>query len=210
MDIIHLLKGIVVGFSVSVPLGPIGILCVQRTMNYGRRSGFASGIGAALSDMTYAVITGFSITFIIEFLQNNQLAFQIAGAVLLLLLGIKIYLTQPKLNTGSKGRPNASLIGDMVSTYFLTITNPLTLIVFIGVFAGFGMASDVVSLRSTILIILGIFLGAALWWFALTCIVNLFRSKINENTLRWINKIAGATIVIFVIVSAVSLIIYNM
>lgn len=208
MDIIHLLKGIVVGFSVSVPLGPIGILCVQRTINYGRRSGFASGAGAALSDMTYAIITGFSITFIIEFIRENQLIFQILGAILLLVLGIKIFFTAPRLNENATGRPSANLIGDVVSTYFLTISNPLTLIVFIVVFAGFGLAADVSDLRSTILIILGIFIGAALWWFALISIVNLFRSKINEKRLRWINKIAGATIVILVLISAISLMIY--
>ena len=196
-------EGMIVGFSASVPLGPIGVLCIQRTLQRGRLAGFFSGLGAAVSDTIYAVIAGFSLSFIVAFIEEQIFWIQIFGAVILFLLGAHIYRSNPAVQLRRQRRSKSSYLQDFVSTFLLTISNPLALFLFIAFFAGFGVVAPNSGLASQLVLILGVFLGATTWWLLLTSVVGLFRQAVNLRRLYWINKIAGATIIVLVLVGLV-------
>ncbi len=179
MVIEHIIKGLIVGIAISAPLGPLGILTIQRTINKGFISGFISGFGAAFADIIYAAIAGFGISIIADFLDTYQLLIRVLGGLLIAVLGVRI-----------------------------TITNPLTVIVFGAVFTGLELDnSEARNLISYTLI--GMFCGAIIWWFSLTMIVNIFRKKIRLRNLWWINKITGGLIVVFGIAVFVSILFMN-
>lgn len=198
-----ILEGMIVGFSASVPLGPIGVLCIQRTLQRGRLAGFFSGLGAAVSDTIYAVIAGFSLSFIVAFIEEQIFWIQIFGAVILFLLGAHIYRSNPAVQLRRQRRSKSSYLQDFVSTFLLTISNPLALFLFIAFFAGFGVVAPNSGLAGQLVLILGVFLGATTWWLLLTSVVGLFRQAVNLRRLYWINKIAGATIIVLVLVGLV-------
>jgi len=210
MDLLnYFIKSIIVGFSVSVPLGPIGVLCIQRTINKGQLSGFFSGFGAALSDTVYAIIAGFGLTYVISFIEKHQLFFQLIGAVVLIMFGISTFSTNPIKQLRKQRQKGNNIFSDIISTFFITISNPLALFVFIAVFAGFGLVNNLSDFKTNVIVILGILTGASLWWYFLTTIVNLFRRKINLRRLWWLNKIAGGIIILFSIVAIIALIVTN-
>ncbi len=198
MNLSYIVDGLVVGFSASVPLGPIGVLCIQRTLNKGRLSGFISGLGAAMSDTIYAIIAGFSLSFIVGFIETQLLWIQIIGAVILISMGLKIYNTNPAEQLRRQKRNTKTLIQDFFSTFFITIANPLAIFLFLAFFAGLGVVAKEQTMFDQLALILGVFLGAATWWLILTSLISLFRSKINLRRLYWINKIAGGVIVVSV------------
>jgi len=203
MNLKYILDGIIIGFSASVPLGPIGVLCIQRTLNKGRLAGFFSGLGAAFSDTIYAVIAGFSLSFIVSFIEKQILYIQIFGALVLIFLGGKIFYSNPAKQLRKQKRGKGNLLQDFISTFFITISNPLAIFLFLAFFASFGVVKKGESYFNHLLLISGVMAGATLWWFILTSIVNLFRSKINLRRLWWLNKIAGASIVVLVIIAFV-------
>ncbi|MGQ1787084.1 MULTISPECIES: LysE family translocator [unclassified Saccharicrinis] len=196
----YLIDGIIIGFSASIPLGPIGVLCIQRTLNKGRWSGFISGMGAAFSDTIYAVAAGFSLSFIISFIEKQLLYIQIFGAILLILLGINIFYSNPAVQLRKQRKGKSNLFQDFISTFFITISNPLAIFLFLAFFASFGAVKPGVDAFSHFVLIGGVLCGASLWWFILSSLINLFRSKINLRRLWWLNKITGAAIVILVII----------
>lgn len=196
-------EGMIVGFSASVPLGPIGVLCIQRTLQRGRLAGLFSGLGAAISDTIYAVIAGFSLSFIVAFIEEQIFWIQIFGAVILFLLGAHIYRSNPAVQLRRQRRSKSSYLQDFISTFLLTISNPLALFLFIAFFAGFGVVAPNSGLAAQLVLILGVFLGATTWWLLLTSVVGLFRHAVNLRRLYWINKIAGATIIGLVLVGLV-------
>lgn len=198
-----LLKGILIGFLVSIPLGPIGILVIQRTVNKNRVAGLMSGMGAALSDTLYAVIAGFSLTFIIDFIRENELLFQAFGAVVVLALGIHIFFKNPVTDLRRNRLKGNTHLQDIISSFLVTISNPLTVFVFLAVFTSSGVAISLEKPYHSFFVILGIFSGAFIWWFSLSGIVSLFRHKINLRILWWINKTAGILIVLFVLIAAI-------
>lgn len=200
-DIIELLKnlieGISIGFLASIPLGPIGVLCIQRTLNKGRMSGFASGLGAATSDLVYAIIAGFSVGIVMHFVDQNKTLISILGAAFLIGLGLKIFFSDPakQLNTQTQKR-NVGLWQDYISTFLLTITNPLAVFLFLTAFSLVGGERNVYT---QMMMLGGVFLGAASWWFLLTMLVGLFRKKFTLKRLYYLNKIAGGLIIVLVI-----------
>ena len=197
MEIDFLLKGIIVGFLASIPLGPVGVLCIQRTINKGRMSGLLSGMGAATVDSFYALVAAFGLTYIINFIVEQQFFIELIGGGVLIFLGAKIFNTNPIRQIRRHRRKKNRLIEDYFSVFLLTLSNPLALFLFVAAFAGMGMVgSDNSSFKSSF-IILGVFIGAMIWWFALTFFINLFRKKFRLKQLWWINKIAGLIIVIF-------------
>jgi len=199
MSFHYILDGVVIGFSASVPLGPIGVLCIQRTLNKGRLSGFVSGLGAAMSDTIYAIIAAYSLSFIVGFVESKLLWIQTFGALVLIGLGLKIFYSNPAVQLRRQRNTSRNLVQDFVSTFFLTITNPLAIFLFFGFFAGLGVVPRDRDWIGQLILIGGVFVGASIWWFILTGLVSLFKSKINLRRLWWINKIAGAAIVVFVI-----------
>jgi len=196
-------KGIIIGLLVSIPLGPIGVLVIQRTVNKSRIAGLLSGMGAALSDTLYAIIAGFSLTFVIDFIRENEILFQIIGAIVVLILGIHIFLKNPVREIRRNRIRGNTHIQDIISSFLVTLSNPLTIFVFLAVFTSSGVAINLEEPYHSAFVILGVFLGAFLWWFSLSGIVSLFRHKINLRILWWINKTAGAIIVAFVLVTAI-------
>lgn len=198
-----IIKGILIGLLVSIPLGPIGVLVIQRTVNKSRIAGLMSGLGAALSDTLYAIVAGFSLTFIIDFIRIHELFFQSLGAVVVLILGISIFFKNPVSDLRRNRLRGNTHFQDIISSFLVTVSNPLTVFVFLAVFTSSGVAVSLEKPFHSFFVILGISLGAFLWWFTLSGIVSLFRHKINLRVLWWINKTAGALIILFVIVTVI-------
>ena len=194
-------KGIIIGLAVSVPLGPIGILIIQRTVNKNRLSGFLSGMGASVSDSIYAIVAGFSLTYIIDFIQHNQLFFQVVGALIVLLLGVHIYVKNPVQDLKRYRRRGSNYFQDFISTFLITFPNPLVVFIFLAVFASSGIVFQMNRPYQAFFMVLGIFAGANFWWMVLTGLVTLFRHKFNLRVLWWFNKIAGVLIILFVIIA---------
>ena len=195
MDINFLLRGLIIGFSIAAPVGPIGVLCIRRTLTEGRLSGLVSGLGAATADSIYACIAGFGLVFISNFLVSQQFWLRLIGGAFLCYLGIKTLLAKPAEQEPSvKGN---GIIGNYASTFFLTLTNPMTIISFMAIFAGLGLASTSSNYMSAGILVLGVFMGSALWWLFLSGGVGLFREKFNRRGLNWVNKISGIIIMGF-------------
>lgn len=195
MGIEFLIKGIIIGLSVSIPLGPIGVIVIQRTLSKGRLSGFISGVGAGSADIIYSIFAGLGITFIIDIITKYSVEFQIFGGIFLVLLGIQLFFKNP-IKQFRQPKTKGGLIGDYLSTFFLTITNPIALFLFIGVFAAIGFIDTKFENFTLGYIVAGVAIGTTLWWFVLSTLINLFRSKIRLRKLNWINKISGVIIFI--------------
>lgn len=196
MDITFLLRGLAIGFSIAAPVGPIGVLCIRRTLAEGRKSGLVSGLGAASADAIYGCIAGFGLTFISNFLVSQQVWLRLIGGVFLCYLGLKnLFLAKPAEKAASAG--GNSFAGAYASTFFLTLTNPMTIISFAAIFAGLGLASTSGDYVSAGALVLGVFIGSALWWLILSSGVGVFRKKFNPHGLQWVNKISGAIITAF-------------
>ena len=199
-------KGILVGLSASIPLGPIGILTIQRTLNKGRFAGFVSGSGAAAADAFYAILAGFGVSIIIDFIIEYQNVFKIVGGLFLLFLGVKLFVTNPaKVMRKQLKQKNKGLWGDFLSSFALTISNPVGLFVFMAVFAGLGLIGQEIHYVSVILLISGVFAGGCLWWFTLTLLVSVFRNQFKMRRLLLINKLAGILVFLFGIFIIVSM-----
>jgi len=194
ISILFLLKGILLGFSIAAPVGPIGILCIRRTLNYGRFSGLISGLGAAVADVLFGIVAAFGLTFISDFLLDAKLWLKIGGALFLFYLAVKIFLSKPA--SDQKRIDHGSLVNDFISTFLLTITNPVTIISYIAIFAALGVGQAESFSIATVLVS-GIFLGSALWWLILSEGITFFRKKINQALLTWLNRVAASIIATF-------------
>lgn len=195
MTIDYLIKGLIIGFSVAAPVGPIGVLTIKRTLTEGRAAGFVTGMGAAMADSVYGAIAGFGLTIVSSFLLTQEFWMKLIGGLFLLFLGIKSFLTKPAsvaANIDSKG-----LLNNFVSTFFLTITNPATILSFLAIFAGLGIGTAKTDYLSSITHVIGVFIGSALWWLILSSVVGYFQSKITPNRLVWINRLSGLIIISF-------------
>lgn len=192
MNISFLLKGLAIGFSIAAPVGPIGVLCIRRTLADGRLHGLVSGLGAATADAAYGCVAGFGLTFISNFLVSQQLWLRLIGGAFLCTLGLKTLLSKP----AEQAAPTAGtgLAGAYASTLFLTLTNPLTILSFAAIFAGLGLAASSGSYASAGVLVLGVFTGSALWWLFLSSGVGLFRDRFNPRALQWVGRISGAII----------------
>jgi threonine/homoserine/homoserine lactone efflux protein len=202
VSIIFLLKGLLIGFSIAAPVGPIGVLCIRRTLANGRTSGFVSGLGAATADGLYGTVAAFGLTLISDVLVGQQMWFRIIGGSFLLYLGIKTFLSKPSEKWASDKKIN--LFGDYISTFFLTITNPITILSFAAVFAGLGLSDSSGNYISAILMVSGVILGSIAWWLILSSVINLFRAKFNLASLKIVNWISGGIMIVFAVVAFVS------
>jgi len=195
MTIDYLIKGLIIGFSVAAPVGPIGVLTIKRTLVEGRISGFVTGMGAAMGDTVYGIIAGFGLTAISSFLLTQEFWMKLIGGMFLLFIGIKSFVTKPASNAAnvdSKG-----LLNNFISTFFLTVTNPTTILSFVAIFAGLGLGSTKTDYSSSMTLVLGVFVGSAIWWLILSSIVSLFQSNITPDRLIWINRFSGVIIISF-------------
>ena len=202
MEYTLLLKGIIIGFALALPIGPIGIFCIRKTVSEGHLSGMVIGFGAATADAVYGFVAAFGLTVISDALVTRQGWFRLIGGAFLCYLGIKTLLAKPAEN--SKGSNGKGLLGSYISTFLITLTNPLSIIAFLGVFAGFGLRNADLSLGSAATLIAGVFLGSSLWFFLLSYGVTLFREKINATGLGLVNRISGALIILFGLIAIAS------
>ena len=202
MILSFLLRGLIIGFSIAAPVGPIGVLCIRRTLAQGRVTGLISGLGAATADALYGCVAGFGLTFVSSFLIGQQTWLRLVGGAFLCYLGLKTLLSRPEEGAASVGE--GGLLGAYVSTLFLTLTNPLTILSFAAVFAGLGAGSAGQGYLSAGVSVLGVFLGSALWWLLLSGGVSLFRHRLNLQKLAWVNRISGAIIVGFGLLALLS------
>jgi threonine/homoserine/homoserine lactone efflux protein len=195
LDLHVLLRGLVLGFSIAAPVGPIGVLCIRRTLAGGFRLGFASGLGAASADAVYGSIAAFGLTALSDLLVRQQPAFRFLGGVFLCYLGVRTFLAVPAGDGGTK--EDRSLPGATASTFLLTLTNPMTILMFAGVFAGLGLAAAGPGFAAAGTVVLGVFLGSGSWWLLLSGGVGLLRRQVSGRVLRWVNRVSGVVIAAF-------------
>ena len=198
-DILYLFKGMLVGLMVSIPLGPMGVLIIQKTLHKGALSGFIAGMGAASADFFYASAAAFGLGYVINTVQTHELLLQILGGIFLLWIGLKIYFDNPirQIRQRRQGRVSKTgLLGDYLSLFFLTVSNPITVVVFMAVFAGMSVFGESSSLLGELLVVIGVLLGGGVWWYTLSTLVNIFRKKFRLRVLITINRVSGLVITI--------------
>lgn len=189
------IKGIVIGLFISIPLGPIGMLCIQRTLSRGRKYGIATGLGATTSDLLYTLVTLFFLSFVVDVIEQHEILIQIGGSIVLIGFGLFTFLNHPATQPQPNEKPKNSLFSDYFTSMALTLSNPFVLFVLIALFARFEFISEDTTVFMTIWGILSILAGAFLWWSVLTFLVSRFRSKLNRRGLRIINQITGLVII---------------
>jgi threonine/homoserine/homoserine lactone efflux protein len=204
MQIEYFIKGLTIGFSIAMPVGPIGIVCISRTLKDGWGSGLTSGFGAATADMLYSGIAAFGFRVVQEFLLDQQIWIRLLGGLFLTFLGIRIIFSTLKaveIPSSSRG-----LLGAYLSTLVLTLSNPMTILSFGAVFTGFDLIHEGIRYSDSILMLIGVFLGSCLWWFILSGGVSILRTRFNDSLLKWVNRLSGGVIVafgIFIILSVI-------
>jgi threonine/homoserine/homoserine lactone efflux protein len=196
------LKGIFIGFAMAVPIGPVGIMCIRRTLSEGRLGGLIIGLGAATADLLYGCIAAFGITFISDTLVSQRIWLRLAGGVLLLFLGIRIFRklpADPQLPVNNTG-----ILKSYLTAFLITLTNPLSIFAFIAVFAALGLGNEAIIFSGSALV-LGVFIGSFLWFLSLSSGVMFFRKKLDLVGLKWVNRISGILLTISGVIVLLSL-----
>lgn len=193
-----MLKGVLIGVLVSAPMGPVGVLCVQRTLNKGRWFGFVTGIGACLSDFIYALITGLGMSFVMDFINNAHYRYilQISASVILMIFGIYSFRSNPvkKMHVSSQ-RTKGTLIHNCITAFLVTFSNPLIIMLMMGLFAQFAFIIPDHPLEMCAGYV-GIIGGALLWWYGLTWLVDKIRAVFDTGGIQIINKVVGSIVII--------------
>lgn len=193
MELPFFLKGIAIGFAMSVPIGPIAVMCIRKTLAEGQLRGLVVGLGAATADFLYSCVAAFGLTFISNTLFSQRIWMRLVGGAFLFFLGLRILRTHP-----GKSKPSVYFSGifkSYVTTFFLTLTNPLTIIAFMAVFAALSLSKGL-SYFSTSTLVAGVFFGSCLWFVILSSGTILFKKRLDVIGLRWVNRIAGVFIMI--------------
>lgn len=195
VNLLLFIKGIAVGFAIAAPVGPVGVLCIQRSLTKGALYGLVSGMGAAVADATFGAIATFGVSFIADFLARQQYWFQLAGSLLLLAMGIHAVVSKRPPQSARAGAED--LAHDWATTFLLTITNPITIFSLTAVFVAVGISTGTETLVGGALVTGGVFLGSALWWTVLCGGVSFFHGQLPDAYLRWIRKASGGIMLFF-------------
>lgn len=189
------MKGLIIGIIASAPMGPVGVLCVQRTLNKGRWFGFVTGVGAAFSDIFYACATGFGMSFIMDFIEDPRTMWylQLIGSIMLFVFGVYTYRTKPHLRQSSKRQ--GTLTHNGLTGFFVTLSNPLIIFLFMALFARFTFVVPEHAAQQ-VLGYFSIFLGALAWWFGLTYLIDKIRTNFDAEKIWLINRIIGVVVMI--------------
>ena len=196
MEPSFLLRGMVLGLAVAAPVGPIGVLCIRRSLAEGRTVGLVVGLGAATADAAYGAVAGLGLTIVSSFLVDQQAWLGLVGAIFLCYLGLRTLAARPAEEAAGNQSRGGGLIGAYASTLFLTLTNPTTILSFVAIFAAVGVGAKA-SASSVVLLVGGVFLGSALWWLLLSTGVSLLRGKVGPRGMRAVNVVSGAAILAF-------------
>lgn len=192
----YFMKGILIGFAIAAPVGPIGILCIQRSLNHGFKIGLITGLGAAIADGVYGLLAGFGLITISSFLISHQFWIRFIGGLFLIYLGIKLIYKHTSNNSiASKDNPNQW--SAFVTTFFLTLMNPMTILSFIGVLAGLGLGSNDSNITLALLLVLGVIVGSTCWWLLLSFTTAFILGSFHTSIMNLINKSSGIIILIF-------------
>jgi threonine/homoserine/homoserine lactone efflux protein len=188
------LRGLIIGFTIAMAVGPITLLVVRRTMDHGGLYGFASGLGVASADASYGGIAAFGLTAVTTLLVSNHAILAVVGGLVIAALGVRTILARPNAPAPDAERPGYA--GAFASIYALTMTNPLTIVLFAGVFAGIGLAAGA-SFVDAAFVTLGVWAGSTLWWVVLCSVVAWLRWRVSTTALLWVNRVSGAALVVF-------------
>lgn len=199
MDTSLALRGLIVGFTIAAAVGPISLLVIRRTIAHGRVYGLASGLGVATADASYGGIAAFGLTAVSSILLAGRVTLGLIGGLIIIWLGIRTIRARPGEAAVATDRPGlASAYG---SIYALTMTNPMTILAFAAVFAGFGFANGATTFGDAAVLTLGVWAGSSLWWVGLTALVGWLRGRLSTNAMVWINRLSGSALVVFGLVA---------
>ncbi|MBO7271499.1 MAG: LysE family translocator [Bacteroidaceae bacterium] len=198
-------KGMIIGIVASAPMGPVGVLCIQRTLNKGRAYGFVTGTGAALSDILYALLTGYGLSFIYDIISNQSTLFwlQIIGASIMFIFGLHTFRTNPMKNTRNVSRNKSSLLQNGITGFFITLSNPTIILLFLGLFTPLNFMLPEQPFFMQCIGYLSIFGGAMLWWFFITYVVSKLRVRFDVRGIRVINRIIGVAVMLGALIGIV-------
>jgi len=188
------ITGIVIGFLASMPPGPVGVLCIQRTLSKNQKAGFISGLGAMMADAIFSSIALFSLAVVVSFISQHIKIIEGVGGACIIAVGINILMKNPVAQIRRNRAGKNNLWHDFISTFVLTVANPAFLLVFIAMFAAFGVGSSE-GIVDGLITILGVAAGCATWWLLLTFVISLFRNKFRPRHMLWLNRIAGSLII---------------
>jgi threonine/homoserine/homoserine lactone efflux protein len=206
MLIAFFLKGILVGIVIAVPVGPVGVLCVRRTIFQGRLLGFVSGLGAASADTVFGIIAGFGLNVVQDWLFKYQDWLRAGGGLFLVWIGISA-LRRRTVRPAETTRSGEDLVGAYLSTFVLTISNPITILAFLGVFAAVGFSGGQATLENAAMMIAGVLTGSLLWWLGLSLVAGFFRDRLTDEHLTWINRGSGVILTLSGIALLISLVV---
>ena len=199
-----IVEGILIGLCTSIPVGPIAILIIQRTLQKGRMHGFTSGLGAATSDTFYALLAIVGLSVVLSFIEENKLIIQIIGSAIMVIFGVYIFFQNPAKNIEKSKTDKSSYWQEYLTAFFLTLSNPLMIFLYIGLFAQYNFISSESHFIEIAIGICSVFLGAALWWFLLTLLASIFRKRFNIRGLWILNKATGILISVIALVALIS------
>lgn len=199
-----ILKAVIIGIVISAPMGPVGVLCIQRTLDRGRRAGFYTGVGAAISDLCYCLITAFGLSLIEGFLTAHQDIIQFLGSLVLVGFGIYLFRKNPAANLRRSSRSSVSPKTDILTGFLFTVSNPLIIFLIIGLFARFNFLDSAMQVYHHISGFIFIISGALLWWWSITWAISKIRSHFNLRSMWLINRITGSIIFIFAAVGIIT------
>lgn len=197
-------RGLAIGIIISAPMGPVGILCVQRTLDKGRRTGLYTGVGAAISDLLYCLLTGFGLSFIEEFLERNSNIIQLIGSLVLIGFGVYLFKSNPSRKLKKPSEQKIPAGRNILNGFLFTVSNPLIIFLIIGLFARFNFLMPEIRFYHYIIGFVFIFLGALLWWYVVTFFVDKVRAHFNLRSMWLVNKIIGGVIFLFAIVGIIT------
>lgn len=203
LDIIF--KGFIIGVVVSAPMGPVGVLCVQRTLNKGRWYGFVTGLGASLSDICYALLTGYGMSFVMDYINKNEFILQMLGSLMLLAFGYYTFRTNPvsAIHPVNQNRPKGSYLHNFITAFVVCFSNPLIIFLFIGLFARFAVVQQGVVLFEAVTSYVAIAIGALAWWFLITYVINKIRKHFNLRGIWIINRVFGVLVMLFSVIGLI-------
>jgi len=202
MSLSFFLRGLLIGLMVAAPVGPIGVLCIRRTLADGRLTGFVTGLGAAVADAMYGAVAAFGLTAVSQLMLGGRVWMRAVGGAFLLYLGVRTALARPK-STEEQKHPG-TLVAAFATTVLLTLANPATILSFAAIFAGFGLLDAQPTHTNAGLMVAGVFLGSAAWWLFLSGLVGLRRRRFDERAMVWVNRGSGALIGGFGVAAIVS------
>ena len=199
-----IIKGILIGVVASAPMGPVGVLCIQRTLNKGRWYGFVTGIGASVSDIIYALITGLGMSFVVDFIEDrhNMFYLQLAGSIMLLFFGIYTFRSNPARSIRPTSPRKGTLIHNMVTGFLVTFSNPLIIFLFVALFARFTFVVPDHLLQQS-LGYFSILIGALIWWFMLTLIIDKIRARFQLRGMIILNRTIGMAVIMAAIAGTI-------